>query len=206
MSKSKENPRSNSESYSQLKQGESVAFHDTLTIRLIQPADLSEIITMLGDDRVNQYLFFAPADESLYQDFFTPIIENTQHAISDEIWPDNPTFVIRDQQDRYMGMAAITQVMFCVGNYEVGYQLPVHAWGQGIATSACQLMTEIGFSELGSHKISADCYGTNIGSYKTLEKCGYQREGCQKDYYKLEQGFDDKVYYGMTAVQFTAQQ
>ncbi|MGF1736173.1 GNAT family N-acetyltransferase [Photobacterium satsumensis] len=207
---SKENSRSisktNSGSYSQLKQGESVAFHDSLTIRLIQPSDLNDIISMFDDDQVNQYLFFAPADESLYQGFFTPIIENTQEAISNGVWPDSPTFIIRDSQGRYMGMTAITQVMFCDGNYEVGYQLPAHAWGQGIATSACQLMTRIGFTELESHKISADCYGANIGSYKTLEKCGYQFEGRQKDYYKVEQGFDDKVYYGMTAAQFIAQQ
>ncbi|MCQ1057264.1 GNAT family N-acetyltransferase [Photobacterium sp. DNB23_23_1] len=198
------NLNENSGFYSKLKQGESVAFHQALTIRLIQPSDLSDIITMLGDEKVNQYLFFAPADESLYQGFFTPIIENTQEAMANGEWPDNPIFIIRDQQGRYMGMAAITQVMFCEGNYEVGYQLPAHSWGQGIATSACQLMTELGFTVFGSHKISADCYGANVGSYKTLEKCGYQREGCQKDYYKLEQGFDDKVYYGITAAQFFA--
>ena len=193
-------------SFSALKQGGAIAFHHTLTIRLIQPSDLIDIITMLGDDRVTQYLFFAPADENVYQGFFGPIIDNTQEAISNGVWPDNPTFVIRDQDGRYMGMTAITQVMFCQGNYEVGYQLPAHAWGQGIATQACQLMTELGFKELGAHKISADCYGANIGSYRAMEKCGYQLEGRQKDYYKLEQGFDDKVYYGITAAQYDAQQ
>ena len=198
------NSTANLASYSKLKHGESIAFHDTLTIRLIQPSDLSDIITMLGDEKVTQYLFFAPAEDSLYQAFFTPIIDNTQEAISNGVWPDSPTFIIRDQHGRYMGMTAITQVMFCNGNYEVGYQLPAYAWGQGIATSACKLMTNIGFTELGSHKISADCYGGNIGSYKTLERCGYKREGCQKDYYKVEHGFEDKVYYGITAEQFKA--
>ncbi|MDV5168280.1 GNAT family protein [Photobacterium rosenbergii] len=200
------NSTTNPTSYSALKHGDAIAFRDTLTIRLIQPSDLNDIITMLGDDKVNQYLFFAPADESLYQGFFDPIIENTQEAITNGVWPDSPTFVIRDQAGRYMGMAAITQVMFCEGNYEVGYQLPVRAWGQGIATQACRLMTELGFQELGAHKISADCYGANIGSYKTLEKCGYQLEGRQKDYYKLEQGFDDKVYFGLTAADYSTQQ
>ncbi|OEF25773.1 GNAT family N-acetyltransferase [Vibrio rumoiensis] len=188
--------------YSKLKQGKSVPFHDALTIQLIQPDDLSDIINMLNDDQVNPYLFFAPADDSLYQGFFNPIIENTADAIQQGIWPDSPTFVIRDQQGRYMGMTAITQVMFLQGNHEVGYQLPVHAWKQGIATSACKLMTDIGFNQLNAHKISADCYAANLGSYKTLEKCGYQREGCQVDYYKTEQGFDDKLYYGITAEQF----
>lgn len=189
-------------SYQKLKQGAAVPFNDELNIKLIQASDMDEIIEMLNDDQVNPYLFFAPAEESLYQGFFGPIIDNTLQAIKQGVWPDCPTFVIRDQQGHYMGMTAITPVMFLAGNYEVGYQLPVCAWGRGIATRACQMMTELGFEQLGAHKVSADCYAANIGSYKTLEKCGFAQEGRQKDYFKLEQGFDDKLYYGMTAEQF----
>ncbi|ENK2109259.1 GNAT family N-acetyltransferase [Vibrio alginolyticus] len=191
-------------SYQKLKQGEAIPFNESLTIQLIQGSDLQDIIEMLNDDKVNQYLFFAPADNSLYEGFFGPIIENTAQAIKDGVWPDSPTFVIRGQQGQYMGMCAVTAVMFLTGNYEVGYQLPTRAWGKGVATRACQMMTEIGFTELNAHKVSADCYASNAGSYKTLEKNGFTQEGRQKDYYKLEQGFDDKLYYGMTAEQFAS--
>ena len=191
-------------SYQKLKQGEAIPFNESLTIQLIQGSDLQDIIEMLNDDKVNQYLFFAPADNNLYEDFFDPIIENTAQASKDGVWPDSPTFVIRDQQGQYMGMCAVTAVMFLTGNYEVGYQLPTCAWGKGVATRACQMMTEIGFTELNAHKVSADCYASNAGSYKTLEKNGFTQEGRQKDYYKLEQGFDDKLYYGMTAEQFAS--
>ena len=191
-------------SYQKLKQGEAIPFNESLTIQLIQGADLKDIIEMLNDNKVNQYLFFAPADNSLYEGFFGPIIENTAQAIKGGVWPDSPTFVIRDEQDQYMGMCAVTAVMFLAGNYEVGYQLPTCAWGKGVATRACQMMTEIGFTELNAHKVSADCYASNVGSYKTLEKNGFTQEGCQRDYYKLEQGFDDKLYYGVTAEQFAS--
>lgn len=191
-------------SYQKLKQGKAIPFNESLTIQLIQGSDLQDIIEMLNDDKVNQYLFFAPADNSLYEGFFGPIIENTAQAIKDDVWPDSPTFVIRDQQGQYMGMCAVTAVMFLTGNYEVGYQLPTCAWGKGVATRACQMMTEIGFTELNAHKVSADCYASNAGSYKTLEKNGFTQEGRQKDYYKLEHGFDDKLYYGITAEQFAS--
>ncbi|MGR5156939.1 GNAT family N-acetyltransferase [Vibrio owensii] len=191
-------------SYQKLKQGEAIPFNESLTIQLIQGSDLQDIIEMLNDDKVNQYLFFAPADNCLYEGFFGPIIENTAQAIKDDVWPDSPTFVIRDQQGQYMGMCAVTAVMFLTGNYEVGYQLPICAWGKGVATRACQMMTEIGFTELNAHKVSADCYASNVGSYKTLEKNGFTQEGRQKDYYKREQGFDDKLYYGMIAEQFAS--
>ncbi|MDR9828656.1 GNAT family protein [Vibrio sp. FNV 38] len=191
-------------SYSKLKRGESVAFKQGMTIALIKPNDLNDLIDMLNDDKVNTYLFFAPADRSLYEGFFGPIIDDTQAAIEQGRWPDSPTFVIRTDEGDYMGMCAVTSVMFHDGNHEVGYQLPVKAWGQGVATQACRLMTEIGFNELGAHKISADCYAGNVGSYKTLEKCGYKQEGRQVDYFKIDQGFDDKLYYGMTLVEYNA--
>ena len=190
--------------YSTLKHGDAIAFSDTLNIALIKPTDLADIIDMLNDDKVNQYLFFAPADNSLYEGFFGPIIENTQQAIKEGSWPETPTFVIRDQQGQYMGMTAVTPVMFLNGNFEVGYQLPAHAWGQGIATQACKMMTALGFSELNAHKVSADCYASNAGSYKTLERCGFKQEGRQFDYYKVEQGFDDELYYGITSAQFAS--
>lgn len=192
----------NTSNLAALKQGQSIPFTHGLSIRLIRSADLPFIIEMLNDSRVNQYLFFAPAADALYQGFFNPIIENTANAIKAEQWPESPTFVIHDGQGRYMGITAITSVMFLTGNYEVGYQLPFHALGQGIATRACQLMLEIGFSQLGAHKISADCYASNIGSYTVMEKCGMSLEGRQRAYYKMDKGFDDKVYYGITKAEF----
>ncbi len=99
-------------SYTELKQGKAVHFKDNLSIALIKQEDLQDIITMFDDERVNQYLFFAPADEALYHAFFGPIIENTVQALVENNWPDSPTFVIRNEQGEYMGMCALTQVMF----------------------------------------------------------------------------------------------
>lgn len=187
---------------SPFKQGKPVLLSETLTIRLITQDDLKDIIVMLDNPNVAKYLFFAPAPIEMYEGFFNPIIENTQEAIAKGEWPENLTAIIRDLDGRYMGMTGLPGVMFMQGNFEVGYQLAEHAWGQGIATLACDFMTKFAFTELGAHKVTADCYLSNVGSYKTMEKCGYNIEGTQKDYYKVETGFDDRVLYGMTKTQF----
>ncbi|MCL1146559.1 GNAT family N-acetyltransferase [Shewanella marinintestina] len=191
-------------SITQFKLGQAIPLTDSLTIELIKARDLSEIITMLDDPEVAEYLFFAPSPVEVYQGFFNPIIANTAEAISKGQWPENITVVIRDLNGQYMGMAGLPAVMFMLGNFEVGYQLPVHAWGQGIATAACQFLTHLAFSELDAHKVTADCHISNTGSYKTMQKCGFVHEGRQKDYYKLANGFDDRVHYGITKAQFQA--
>ncbi|WP_299689352.1 GNAT family protein [uncultured Vibrio sp.] len=191
-------------SFSLFKQGQAVPLSDTLTIQLITQDDLKDIVAMLDNPNVAKYLFFAPAPIELYEGFFNPIIENTQQSVAKGEWPENPTAIIRDLDGRYMGMTGLPGVMFMQGNFEVGYQLAEHAWRQGIATLACAFMTKLAFVELDAHKVTADCYLGNVGSYKTMEKCGYILEGTQKDYYKVESGFDDRVLYGITKAQFEA--
>ncbi|MGF1695246.1 GNAT family N-acetyltransferase [Vibrio lamellibrachiae] len=191
-------------SITNFKQGKDTPLSDEFTIRLITHDDLQDIVTMLGNPNVAKYLFFAPAPVEMYHGFFNPIIENTKESIERGEWPENPTAIIRDRQGRYMGMTGLPSVMFLQGNFEVGYQLSEHAWGQGIATLACQFMTQLAFTQLDAHKVTADCYLGNVGSYKTMARCGYQHEGTQKNYYKLEEGFEDRVHYGITKEQFDA--
>ncbi|OAN18161.1 GNAT family acetyltransferase [Photobacterium jeanii] len=192
----------NSETIDSLKRGNAIPLTPELTISLIKADDLADIITMLDNPKVTEFLFFAPAPVEVYQSFFQPIIDNTTEAIAHNEWPKNPTLIVRNQQGDYMGMGGLSAVMFLQGNVEIGYQLPEHAWGKGIATAITRLLTELAFKALAVHKVSADCYANNIGSYRTLENCGFTQEGRQKDYYKLENGFDDRLFYGMTAQEF----
>lgn len=191
--------------YQLLKQGHSCQLNDTLSIQLIRQSDFDDIVKMLEDPNVNKFLFFAPSPIEVYEAFFSPIIDNTQQAIEQNEWPESPTFIIRNNNGRYMGMIGISQVMMLAGNFEVGHQLPQHAWGQGIGSLGCQFATTLAFEQLGAHKVCADCYASNTGSTRVLEKAGFELEGRLKDYYQIDDGFDDRLWFGMTASQFNKQ-
>lgn len=188
--------------YQLLKQGHSCQLNDTFSIQLIRQSDFDDIVKMLEDPNVNKFLFFAPSPIEVYEAFFSPIIDNTQQTVKQNEWPESPTFIIRDNDGRYMGMIGISQVMMLAGNFDVGHQLPQHAWGQGIGTLGCQFATTLAFEQLGAHKVCADCYASNTGSVHVLEKAGFELEGRQKDYYQIDGGFDDRLWFGMTASQF----
>lgn len=190
--------------FEQLKQGEKCPWFNMFTIHLLSREDLPDLYEMLGDPAVTEYLFFAPAPEEQYQGFFEPVLESIQRAIEESVWPENPTFIIRDQTGTFMGMCGLTCTMFVEGNFAPGFILPRHSWRQGLATAACRFLTELAFLELGAHKVAADCYATNTGSYKTLEKNGYRLEGRQEAYYKAPSGYIDKLLYGLTLEQYKA--
>ncbi len=190
-------------SFAAFTKGQRVALTEEFTIALIQAGDFKDIILMLDNPKVTEYLFFAPAPEEVYQGYFGPIIADITQAIADGTASEAPVAIIQDHRGRFMGMAGLSKVMFLVGNYDVGYQLPEHAWGKGVATAACRYMTAYAFQVLGAHKVAADCYASNTGSYKTLEKCGFIVEGRQVSYYRSSEGFDDRLLYGLTQTQYS---
>ncbi len=184
------------------KRGQAIPLIEGYTIALIQRSDLNDIIDMLGEPNVTQYLYFAPAPEDVYRGYFGPIIEGTVEAIGHGEWPESPTSVIRDSEGRFMGMVGLHAVMFLQGNYELGFQFTEKAWGNGLASSASAFLLTIAFDVFGAHKVAADCYHSNVGSYKTLLKVGLVEEGRQAAYYKTQTGFDDRLHYGITKAQY----
>ncbi|EAS43708.1 N-acetyltransferase [Photobacterium profundum] len=187
-----------------LKQGKPVPLSNAFTIQLIRQEDFTNIRVMLENPNVTKFLFFAPAPIELYEAFFLPIIENTEKAIASGEWPEHLTIIIRDQNHQYMGMAGLTQVMLLAGNFEVGFQLPEHAWGLGIGTLTCEYLTKVAFEQLNAHKVAADCYSQNLGSAGVLRKSGYALEGNQAGYFHTEELTDDRLLFGMTASQYLA--
>eukprot|EP00339_Tiarina_fusa_P023820 CAMPEP_0117068758 /NCGR_PEP_ID=MMETSP0472-20121206/48194_1 /TAXON_ID=693140 ORGANISM="Tiarina fusus, Strain LIS" /NCGR_SAMPLE_ID=MMETSP0472 /ASSEMBLY_ACC=CAM_ASM_000603 /LENGTH=168 /DNA_ID=CAMNT_0004790959 /DNA_START=48 /DNA_END=551 /DNA_ORIENTATION=+ len=167
-------------------------------MKFIARDDMDDIIRMLEDPRVTEYLYFAPAPPEVFHSYFGPIIEDAEVALKEERWPTSITYVIRDDENNFMGMIALPQVPMHPGNFEIGYQLPAQAWRKGISSTAAKLLTELAFNTLNAHKITADCYARNIGSCRVLEKAGLVNEGRQVGYYNIDGKKDDRMIYGIT--------
>ena len=64
---------------------------------------------------------------------------------------------------------------------EIGYWLGEPFWGNGIATSAVELITKYGFDTLDLNRIYTGVFEFNIASMRVLEKNGYKKEGIFKN-------------------------
>ena len=183
----------------QLLQGKPFPLNDTYHLSLISQPDIDDLVTMLQHEEVTEFLWFAPAPEQFYRDYFTPMTEQNTRALQGEAEPV-VTLVIRDRKTgEFAGMAAIVPMGMIPGVYEIGYQLARNHWGKGLATSVSKLLLRFGFDCLGAHKITADCYASNSGSERVMQKIGMAKEGHQKDFYPYRGGFDDRIHYGISA-------
>ncbi|TCJ12633.1 N-acetyltransferase [Flaviaesturariibacter flavus] len=58
--------------------------------------------------------------------------------------------------------------------------------GRGLCTAMINALLRIGFEEIGLHRISLGVYDFNHGAIRCYEKCGFVREGVQRDILRYE--------------------
>lgn len=162
-----------------------------VSLRLATLDDCNErYVAWLADPVVNQYLETRYADQTLEMirgfvcsmlasdhSYLFAIVENTTgvHVGNVKIGPLVPRHLFAD-------------VSYFIGERS--------AWGKGYGTEAVRLVTRFGFERLGLHRCQAGFYESNIGSQRVLEKAGYTREARLVKQLRIEDRWEDHVWYG----------
>ena len=80
---------------------------------------------------------------------------------------------------------------------ELGYWLVSEHEGRGLATRACRALIDIGFRELGLHRLSIRAGVENVRSRAVAERLGFRQEGIERGACRGSSGFYDLVVYGL---------
>lgn len=150
-----------------------------------------EYVRWLNDPRVNRYL------ESR---FVVHDLEGVR------------TFVRQSRADPatlFLGIRALDLGSRHVGNIKLGPIDRHHAlgevgiligepdaWGRGLASEAISVLCRIAHAELGLRKLTAGCYGRNLGSERAFRRAGFQVEARRVDHLVHDGGLDDQVLMG----------
>lgn len=82
---------------------------------------------------------------------------------------------------------------------ELGYWLGAAFEGKGLVTTACQVMIDHAFNELGLNRVVISCASENRRSRAIAENLGFTQEGVLRQSDWLKDGFVDQVVYGILA-------
>ena len=82
---------------------------------------------------------------------------------------------------------------------ELGYWLGAAFEGKGLVTTACKVLIERAFSELGLNRVVISCTPENLKSRAIAEKLGFTQEGILRQSDWLKDKFVDQVVYGILA-------
>ena len=80
---------------------------------------------------------------------------------------------------------------------EIGYTLHPDYWGRGYVPEATRALINLGFKELGLHKIELTCFGYNVQSQRVAEKLGFTLEARIRDRKDAQGNRCDSLIYGL---------
>lgn len=114
-------------------------------------------------------------------------------------------WVIADRaSDEYIGDAGIYNYSRAHRRIEIGFKLKKEYWRKGIITFCIQHVLHYGFSTLNCNRIEALVDKRNIGSIKSLERCGFKRDGLLREYELEQDGFVDLWMFSQLAREFAS--
>lgn len=87
---------------------------------------------------------------------------------------------------------------------ELGYWIGKPYWNQGLGTEAAQAMIHYGFRALNLNRIQGRCLRRNIASGRVMEKAGMKYEGCWREQEFKAGKFEDVVFYGALAFEWSS--
>ncbi len=81
---------------------------------------------------------------------------------------------------------------------EIGYALSQDFWNRGIISEAVTEVIKFGFGQMELIKITSSCKPENIGSFKVLQKCGFNFDGIIKKQMLIKGVLEDMRMYSLT--------
>lgn len=82
---------------------------------------------------------------------------------------------------------------------DIGFTLSPESQGRGFATEAVGELLRYLFEDRVKHKVCADCDTRNLGSWRLLERLGFEREGTLRESYREGPEWADEYLYGLLA-------
>ena len=136
----------------------------SVTLRDLQDGDVPELHRLTNDMEIIRYMLWVPHSE------------------------DDTRAFVRDYRSQAWAIETDGALIGVCGlapapdklTAEAWYLLDKPHWGKGHGTAALRRMFEIGFGELGYHRIWATCLPENPASLRVLEKAQMRREGYQR--------------------------
>jgi RimJ/RimL family protein N-acetyltransferase len=161
-------------------------------LRPIRLDDVDDILTWVNDPAVTRN--FADLSKTITREQELAFLQRTLDSDTERL------FAIVDQQGAYLGNAGLHKIYWPARNGRLGIVLGMPgSRGRGLGVEVLSLLVQLGFSELGLHKLWLIHFASNDRMRHIAGKLGFQEEGVLRDEYFHADGFHDMVRHGLLA-------
>jgi RimJ/RimL family protein N-acetyltransferase len=118
---------------------------------------------------------------------------------SDHIW------AIETLARDYIGEITLTKIDRINRSAQVGIVIGSKPhWNKGFGTDAMRVVLRFAFDNMNLHRVWLNVYDFNVRGIKSYEKCGFTREGVQRELRFLDGRYHDSVLMGILEGEYRA--
>ena len=161
-----------------------------INLRYPTQDDADSITKYCADKEISQYTFI-PHPYTLQDaiDFIDMCIDDRKSMASLHYGIEHK------ETKEIIGMIGLNSINNTHLRGEMGYWVAKPFWGNGIMFEAINLLTDYCFDTMQLERIYAHVQPANIGSWKVLEKAGYEREGLLRNVLRINNKMYDHFIY-----------
>jgi RimJ/RimL family protein N-acetyltransferase len=171
----------------------------TLRLREFRPDDVGALYKIYGDEQATRHLSFEPRT-----------IEQVERIVTNAI--DSAT---ADPRTEYMlavedlaSAELVGSARLALGDYDsgqIGFALRPDQWGHGKGTDTVLLLQELGFRELGLHRIWGARSPLNNASARTMLTAGMVKEGTIRGHLFTRGAWRDSIVHSILSEEYEPQ-
>ena len=166
-------------------------------IRAYERSDLESIMLWINDREVTRNLeaqLIFPLSRIAEEKY----LEETASAATYR-------WAIETLQGEYLGGISLVRVDWINRSAQVGITIGVKQhWGKGYGTDAMRVLLRLAFEDMNLHRVWLNVYDFNLRGIKSYEKCGFRREGVQREARFIDGHYCDSVMMGILEADYRA--
>ncbi len=161
-------------------------------LREIRPSDVNQIYyRWMNDGEVTRFLEsrFSPNSMAKLKSYAAKILQDPKYIFF---------AILEKKTGRHIGNVKLGPINWVHRFGDIGIMIGDKAsHGKGYGTEAIRLVSQFAFETLNLHKVTASCYGNNVGSIRIFEKADFFEEGRRGKQYFSDGEYVDLVCFGM---------
>jgi [ribosomal protein S5]-alanine N-acetyltransferase len=165
-----------------------------LLLRETRESDSAFLLEHLGDPAVSRYLYDAEPYTTIEE-----AEELVQFFINPEGKTRNRWIIVEKASGEPVGTCGFSLWDKDNNKAEIGYDLGPAHWNRGYMTEALTAALTSGFENISLNRVEAIIALENVGSYRLVEKLGFQREGIMREKHLFRGAYYDHYLYSLLA-------
>ena len=162
-------------------------------LRPLGSSDLADVHALLSNWEIVRYMLLPICSEEDSGKFLRDAIEDAHPA-----WRSIVRAIVEPGGGKLAGLCGIA-ILRGSEEGEIWYLLDPRFRGCGFAAGAAARLIDIGFADLGLHRVWACCLPENPASARVLERVGMRFEGLRRRNLKIHGEWKDSLLYAIVA-------